>query len=301
LSGKLSVFCKEGKPLKRLIDLKEDEMIKMRRKVMAGTLVLMLFAGTLAGCAGEAEPVAELPEEEEEYYEDEDFEEYEDYGDYEEIEEAEEEPEEVEDESKTEKKAEGSGDLTNEEIVELAKKHSKAPVAELDQVMDNGNLYIHLYEDMGDHTATIDWYEIDPKTLKGTNFEGEEVDLSKEVSSKTGSSDSEGDEGEGIDIADGEYVTDDEYEGELSEDGKTMTITTALYEFVNSPSPSYPKQTYVINVSDSCKCVEMHEKTTESSFFDKMDLIRDFLKGVSGLPITLKFKNNELVEIMFTS
>lgn len=39
----------------------------------------------------------------------------------------------------------------------------------------------------------------------------------------------------------------------------------------------------------------------ESSFFDKMDLIRDFLKGQSGLPITLKFRNNELVEILFSS
>ena len=34
---------------------------------------------------------------------------------------------------------------------------------------------------------------------------------------------------------------------------------------------------------------------------EKMDLIKDFLKGQSGLPITLKFKNNELVEIMFSS
>ena len=33
----------------------------------------------------------------------------------------------------------------------------------------------------------------------------------------------EGDAGEGTEIADGEYVTDDEYEEELSEDGKVMT------------------------------------------------------------------------------
>ena len=167
--------------------------------------------------------------------------------------------------------------------------------------MDNGNLFIHLYEDMDDHTATIDWYEIDPNTLKGTNFEGEEVDLSTVTDSKADTSDSEGDAGEGVAIADGEYVTDEEYEGELSADGKTMTITTALWEFVNSPKPSYPKQTYVITVADSCKCVEVQEETKTSSFFDKMDLIKDFLEGQSGLPITLKFKNNELVEIMFSS
>ncbi len=276
---------------KHILCEEDNEMKKTIRSVTASILALMLCVGILAGCGEKEEPVAELPEEAEEYFDDEEFEEYEDFEDYEE------EPEEItEDGSEAEDDAANTGSLSNDEIVELAKKHSGAPEAELDQVMDNGNLYIHLYEDMGDHTATIDWYEIDPKTLKGTNFEGDAVDLSA-----AGTSDVEGDEGEGVDIADGEYVTDEEYEGELSADGKTMTITTALSEFVNSPTPAYPKRTYVINVSDSCKCVEVQEETKTSSFFDKMDLIKDFLKGQSGLPITLKFKNNELVEIMFSS
>lgn len=271
-------------------------MSKLIRRIMESILLVMLCTGIMTGCGKKEEPVAELPEEAEEYYDDEGFEEYEDYEDIEEG------PEEItEEESEPEEDAKDSGTMSNDEIVELAKKHSGAPVAELDQVMDNGNLYIHLYEDMGDHTATIDWYEIDPKTLKGTNFEGEEVDLTGEGSSKADISDAEGDEGEGVAIADGEYVTDEEYKGELSADGKTMTITTALSEFVNSPKPSYPKQTYVITVADSCKCIEYQEDVTTSSFFDKMDLIKDFLKGQSGLPITLKFKNNELVEIMFSS
>jgi hypothetical protein len=274
-------------------------MSKMIRRMIASILLVMLCVGILTGGGKKEEPVAVQPEEAEEYYDDEGFEEYEDYEDHEE------EPEEItEEESEPEEDAKDSGSLSNDEIVELAKKHSGAPVAELDQVMDNGNLYIHLYEDMGDHTATIDWYEIDPKTLKGTNFEGEEVDLTGEGSSKADVSDAEGDEGdegEGVAIADGEYVTDEEYKGELSADGKTMTITTALSEFVNSPKPSYPKQTYVITVADSCKCIEYQEDTITSSFFDKMDLIREFLEGKSGLPITLEFKNNELVEILFSS
>ncbi len=111
----------------------------------------------------------------------------------------------------------------------------------------------------------------------------------------------EGDEGEGVQIADGEYVTDSEYTGELSADGKTMTITTALYEFVNSPSPSYEKRTYVLNVSDSCKCTQITEDEKVTSFFESMDLINDFLEGKSGLPITLTIKDNELVGIMFSS
>lgn len=297
-------------------------MRKMFRGIIAGMLAVLLCAGILTGCGKKAEPVAStaektepknavpektepedfLPEDTEEYYDDEEFEEYEDYEDFENYEDLEEEPEEItEEHSRPDANAAGSKNLSNEEIVELAKKHSGAPVAVLDQVMDNGNLYIHLYEDMEDHTATIDWYEIDPKTLKGTNFMGEEVDLSDGASSAAAPSDSEGDAGEGVAIADGEYVTDEEYEGELSADGKTLTITTALSEFVNSPSPSYPKQTYVITVADSCKCVEVQEETKVSSFFDKMDLINDFLEGKNGLPITLKFKNNELIEILFTS
>ncbi len=302
------------------------------RLMITMILSLALCAVILTGCRKVEEPVAAKPEEAkerqeeqkedivyeddeeyEEYEEDadyEDFDEYEedadfeDYAgyeedpDYEEFEEAEEKQKDTNVKEPEPKKADaaGAGKLTNEKIVELAKKRSGAPIAELDQVMDNGNLYIHLYEDMGDHTATIDWYEIDPKTLKGKDFMGNDIDLSGEAQSE-----GEGDEGEGVRIADGEYVTDEEYEGELSKDGKTLTITTALSEFVNSPSPSYPKQTYVITVADSCKCVEIHEETIESSFFDKMDLISDFLKGVSGLPITLKFKNNELVEILFSS
>ena len=261
-------------------------MKKKIRRMMVFIFALTLCAGIMAGCGKKEEPVAALPEEAEEYYDDEGFEEYEDYEDIEE------EPEEItEEESEPEEDAKDSGSLSNDEIVELAKKHSGAPVAELDQVMDNGNLYIHLYEDMGDHTATIGWYEIDPKTLMGTNFEGEEVDLTEEGSSKADVSDAEGDEGEGVAIADGEYVTDEEYKGELSADGKTMTITTALSEFVNSPKPTYPKQTYVITVADSCKCIEYQEDVTTSSFFDKMDLIKDFL-GLYG-PLRLLFSGRE--------
>lgn len=281
-----------------------NEVIKTIRRMMVLIFTLTLCAGFMAGCGKKEEPVVAPPEEPEEFYEGEEYAEYEDeeYTEYEDYEDYEEEPEEIAEEEPTPEESDDTyfEDLSNDEIVELARKHSGAPIAELDQVMDNGNLYIHLYEDMEDHTATIDWYEIDPETLKGMNFEGEAVDLSA-AGSLSDSSDAEVEEGEGVAIADGEYVTDDVYEGELSADGKTMTITTALYEFVNSPSASYPKRTYVITVADSCNCVEVQEEIKTSSFFDKMDLIRDFLEGNSGLPITLKFKDNELVEIMFSS
>lgn len=305
----------------RITIKRRTKMSKMIRRMITTMVALTLFASVLTGCGKAKEPVAAEPETaadvsaDEGYeddavdYEDTDIEDDADIEDDVDIEDdydtdieddvVDEDDATVYDDASEDQDPEAQ--LSNDQIVELAKKHSGAPVAELDQVMDNGNLYIHLYEDMDDHTATIDWYEIDPKTLKGTNFEGEAVDLSSAEASSAGSYDSEGDEGEGVAIADGEYVTDEEYKGELSADGKTMTITTALSEFVNSPKPSYPKQTYVITVADDCKCIEVQEEEKVSSFFDKMDLINDFLKGKSGLPITLKFKNNELIEIMFSS
>ena len=81
--------------------------------------------------------------------------------------------------TKTEKKTEekSSGKLSNEEIVERAKKKSGAPIAALDGIDPDGTLNIHLYEDMGDHTATWDWYYIDPNTLKGYNTIGDPIDL----------------------------------------------------------------------------------------------------------------------------
>lgn len=65
----------------------------------------------------------------------------------------------------------------NDAIVEKARKKSGAPAAELDSIDPDGTLNIHLYEDTGGHTATIDWYYINPKTLKGENLMGDPVNL----------------------------------------------------------------------------------------------------------------------------
>ncbi len=116
-------------------------------------------------------------------------------------------------------------------------------------------------------------------------------------------SNEEGDEGEGADIADGEYLTDETYTGELSKDGKTMTITTALNHEDKDWNrvQDYERRTYVFTVSDKCKCIVAGETREEDSFFDRLDFIEEFLEGNSGLPITLTIKNNELTEILFTS
>lgn len=68
-------------------------------------------------------------------------------------------------------------DNSYNDIVEKAREYSGAPEAALDQVLDDGTIVIRLYEDMGDHTSSWDWYTIDPHTLCGTDFNGNPIDL----------------------------------------------------------------------------------------------------------------------------
>ncbi|MCR5788835.1 MAG: YARHG domain-containing protein [Lachnospiraceae bacterium] len=57
--------------------------------------------------------------------------------------------------------------------------HYRPPIAEIDST-DGDNVTIHLYEDMGDHTATSAWYVINRKTGKGhDDIFGDEIDLTK--------------------------------------------------------------------------------------------------------------------------
>ncbi len=72
---------------------------------------------------------------------------------------------------------------TNEELVEKAEAYYRSihgdtpPIVEVDS--ENGDeVMIHLYEDMGDHTATYDWYTVDRNTLKGQDVLGNDIDLS---------------------------------------------------------------------------------------------------------------------------
>ena len=79
--------------------------------------------------------------------------------------------------SKKSSEQSSGGKLSNADIVEKARKKAGAPCAVLDSIDPDGTLNIHLYEDMGDHTATIDWYYINPDTLQGTNLMGDPVNL----------------------------------------------------------------------------------------------------------------------------
>ena len=113
----------------------------------------------------------------------------------------------------------------------------------------------------------------------------------------------EGDAGEGVDIADGTYITDETYKGDLSAEGETLAIETALshYDHDWNLVPDYEKRTYVFTTSKDCKCVIFTEDKEEAPIAEKVEFINEFLEGNSGLPITLVIKNNELVEIQFSS
>lgn len=113
----------------------------------------------------------------------------------------------------------------------------------------------------------------------------------------------EGDEGEAVEITDGEYITDEKYKGDISADGATLTIETALshYDKDWKVVRDYDKRTYVFTTSKKCKCVIYQEEKEEYPVAKQIKFINEFLEGNSGLPITLKIKNNELVEIGFSS
>ncbi len=113
----------------------------------------------------------------------------------------------------------------------------------------------------------------------------------------------EGDEGEGTDVADGEYITDPTYKGDISSDGATLSIETGLshYDADWNTVPDYEKRTFVFSTSKDCKCVIYQEDKEEYPIAEQVQFINEFLSGNSGLPITLKIKNNELIEIGFSS
>ena len=78
-----------------------------------------------------------------------------------------------------------SGSYTDKELCDMAldyyeKENGYRPgVAEVeDREVDI--VLIHLYDDMGDHTATSAWYEIDSRTGKGKDtIFGDKIDLTK--------------------------------------------------------------------------------------------------------------------------
>ncbi len=76
-------------------------------------------------------------------------------------------------------------EYTNAQLCKMAQDYYerhhnfRPPIAEVDST-DGDNVTIHLYEDMGDHTATSAWYVIDRKTGKGyDDLFGDSIDLTK--------------------------------------------------------------------------------------------------------------------------
>ena len=113
----------------------------------------------------------------------------------------------------------------------------------------------------------------------------------------------EGDEGEGSIIKDGEYITDAVYKGDISSDGATISIETALSHYDDNWNTiqDYEKRVYVLSTSKDCKCVIYQEEKEEYPVSEQVQFINEFLEGNSELPITLKIKNGEITEIGFSS
>lgn len=110
--------------------------------------------------------------------------------------------------------------------------------------------------------------------------------------------------GKELNIPDGDYLTDETYKGDITADGSTLTVETALSHYNEddwTTIKDYDKDTFVFKTSKDCKCVIYQEDVEEYPVAEQVDFINEFLHGNSGLPITLKIRNNELVEIGFSS
>ena len=73
---------------------------------------------------------------------------------------------------------------SDEELCVLArsyyeKHHNFTPPVVVVDSRDGDLVTIHLYEDLSDHTATLDWYTIDCRTGKGSGMLEGEIDLTE--------------------------------------------------------------------------------------------------------------------------
>ncbi|MGN4422331.1 hypothetical protein ACTFQN_00300 [Bacillus cereus group sp. MYBK30-1] len=62
-----------------------------------------------------------------------------------------------------------TGEITEHEAADLVRSQYNFPISvvvEYDHDDENGNYVIHVYEDHPDHTATLGWYAVNPKTKK---------------------------------------------------------------------------------------------------------------------------------------
>lgn len=72
--------------------------------------------------------------------------------------------------------------VTEEDILEICRNYSGAPIVEIDHTEENGTIvYVHCYEivenDEEGHTATWDWITIDTIAEKGTDMMGNEFNI----------------------------------------------------------------------------------------------------------------------------
>lgn len=83
----------------------------------------------------------------------------------------------------------GAGGYTDDELCEMARQFCKARGDYTPEYFmvdhENGNeVVIHLFDVTGGHWATSDWYTVDRRTGKGTDFSGKSIDLSPYGSGK---------------------------------------------------------------------------------------------------------------------
>ena len=107
----------------------------------------------------------------------------------------------------------------------------------------------------------------------------------------------------GTSVADGVYVTDTQYVGDITSDGSSVAVNTALnhYDENGNLVEDYAKDVYTFFTSKKCKCVIMQEEVEEYPIAGQTEFIENFLNGNTGLPVTLIIEGGRLTELQFSA
>ena len=144
-----------------------------------------------------------------------------------------------------------------------------------------------------DETGSMDSTD---NTLPESNYE--EVEADEEMEGTAAEEEANENSEEKIIVADGYYETDADFIGNLSDDGKELTITTSLGHFdpdQNRNVLDYDRNTYVFPVSEDCECSFGVDDIPLAEVLDEVVNGINTHYPINDMPLDLKVENGEIV------
>ena len=105
-------------------------------------------------------------------------------------------------------------------------------------------------------------------------------------------------------LADGEYQSDYEYTGSISDDLSVLTINTRWWHYDNTTweeIEDYAKKEYHIPISDDCKVSAYEAEVITTPIAEMADRLKSFIDSGNMLTLTIVVENGEIVEFKLIS